>query len=431
MAKMETGTPDLRASGARRVGISLNVKAIALILSAGLLLRLFLASLPGFPVDVGSFQAWSLVLADRGPWNFYDGGFFADYTPGYLYVLWFIGGLHKIFAFDSGQFEYVLKLPAVFFDLASAYLLYRMLDGQRPLLRLGAPALYLVLPPVLLLGPVWGQTDSILAFFLLLTVYYLSRGRPVTGALAYTVGFITKPQAVAALPILAFWILWNHTPQVWLKCVAASLIAGFFIILPFFPDRAYLIVPPFEGMFHRLEYAATVESYRVSSFFAYNFWGMKVGLFKPDATTFWGIAYRIWGFGLFAMASLAIVYVFGRTRSPGLMALAVALSTLAFYVFLTRMHERYLFSALLPLLAACAILNYRLLWTAFVGLVLVHFLNLYVVYSYDLYNPDGPTLDLWIEDRVFLLSLLTTLAFPLLLIAGRFLVIRSGASKAT
>jgi Gpi18-like mannosyltransferase len=404
---------------------------IALILSGGFVLRLFLATLPGFPVDVGDFQAWSVLLADRGPWNFYDSGFFVDYSPGYLYVLWFIGGLDNIFAFDSGQFEYVLKLPAVFFDLASAYLVYRMLEGQKLLLRLGAPALYLVLPPVLLLGPVWGQTDSILAFFLLLTVYYLSKGRPVAGALAYTVGFLAKPQAVAALPIVAFWILWKHTPQVWLKSVAAALIAGFFIILPFFPDRAYLIVPPFEGLFHQLENAANVENYRVSSFFAYNFWAMKVGLFRPDDTTFWSIPYRIWGFGLFSIASLAIVYVFGRARSPGLMALAVALSALAFYVFLTRMHERYLFPVLLPLLVACAILNYRLLWAAFVGLVVVHFLNLSVVYFSDFYNPDVPTLNLWIEDRVFLLSLLTTLSFPLLLIAGHFLVIRRGAGKPT
>ncbi|GAI75159.1 unnamed protein product, partial [marine sediment metagenome] len=83
---MKTGTADLRASEARKVGISLNVKAIALILSGGFVLRLFLATLPGFPVDVGDFQAWSVLLADRGPWNFYDSGFFADYSPGYLYV---------------------------------------------------------------------------------------------------------------------------------------------------------------------------------------------------------------------------------------------------------------------------------------------------------------------------------------------------------
>ncbi len=123
-------------------------------MSGGLAIRLYLATLPGVPVDIGDFQAWSLLLAELGPWNFYDSGFFVDYAPGYLYILWFIGGLHEIFAFDSGQFQYVLKLPAVFFDLASAYLVYRMLEGQKPLLRLGAPALYLVLPPVLLLGPV-------------------------------------------------------------------------------------------------------------------------------------------------------------------------------------------------------------------------------------------------------------------------------------
>ena len=34
---------------------------------------------------------WAGNLADHGPSGFYDRGFFADYTPGYLYVLWLVG----------------------------------------------------------------------------------------------------------------------------------------------------------------------------------------------------------------------------------------------------------------------------------------------------------------------------------------------------
>src|SRR3989304_706398 len=96
MSDLEAGRAGPPPGEAGLVAFSLTVKAIAVILSAGFLLRLFLASLPGFDIDLGSFQAWSLQLASRGPWNFYDTGFFADYAPGYLYVLWAIGGLNEL-----------------------------------------------------------------------------------------------------------------------------------------------------------------------------------------------------------------------------------------------------------------------------------------------------------------------------------------------
>lgn len=404
---------------ARTVEFTIRVRPIAVILAAGLLLRLFLASLPGFGVDMGSFQAWSIQLAADGPWNFYKTDFFADYTPGYLYILWFIGGLNRVFTLDGGQFQYLLKLPAIAADLASAYLLYRMLAGRKAALQLAAPTIYLFLPAILLIGPVWGQADSLLAFFLLLTVYYFARGRLILASIAYVIGFLIKPQAVAALPIFAFWLLRKYNPGAWFQSAAAALAAGIFIILPFFPRNPW-------GLFEQLENAANVENYRVTSFWAYNFWGL-FGLFKPDDITFVGIPYRIWGFLLFAMASLAIVSVFGRARTPGTMALAVALSVMAFFVFLTRMHERYLFPFFLPFLAASVIFNSRLLWTVFVGLSVIHFFNLFHVYSYPLYNPSGPLAEplyFWIEDRVFAFSLMTFLAFPLLLLASHFLIQR-------
>ena len=53
----------------------------------GLVLRLLLARGGGFPADTAIFQAWSARLADLGPGGFYEPGYFADYPPGYLYVL--------------------------------------------------------------------------------------------------------------------------------------------------------------------------------------------------------------------------------------------------------------------------------------------------------------------------------------------------------
>ncbi len=97
-------------AGPSAITISFSVRAspILLVLGLGLLVRLGAAALPGFGIDLGTFQFWSVKLAEQGPWDFYSPGFFSDWAPGYLYVLWLIGSLDSLFAFSGDQFWYVL-----------------------------------------------------------------------------------------------------------------------------------------------------------------------------------------------------------------------------------------------------------------------------------------------------------------------------------
>lgn len=50
----------------------------------------------GFRVDVGDFTAWAQWLASLGPGGFYAPGYFSDYPPGYLYVLWLLGSNRQL-----------------------------------------------------------------------------------------------------------------------------------------------------------------------------------------------------------------------------------------------------------------------------------------------------------------------------------------------
>ena len=67
--------------------------AIAGLIVVGVLIRLLVLRSPGFPSDVATFQAWAERLASIGPGRFYEPGYFSDYPPGYLYVLWLFGAL--------------------------------------------------------------------------------------------------------------------------------------------------------------------------------------------------------------------------------------------------------------------------------------------------------------------------------------------------
>ena len=49
----------------------------------------------GYQTDLGTYKAWALRLADRGPADFYAPNYFCDYPPGYLYILWLLGSIYQ------------------------------------------------------------------------------------------------------------------------------------------------------------------------------------------------------------------------------------------------------------------------------------------------------------------------------------------------
>ena len=77
------------------------------LLVLGLVLRAFIAAvyLPrsGLSNDIGAFAAWGMRLASIGPGAFYEAGYFSDYPPGYMYVLWVLGTIGKALTPIVGQ----------------------------------------------------------------------------------------------------------------------------------------------------------------------------------------------------------------------------------------------------------------------------------------------------------------------------------------
>ncbi|MDP9483859.1 MAG: hypothetical protein M3P84_11645, partial [Chloroflexota bacterium] len=183
--------------------------ALIAILVLGLALRLIIAYvlLPGsgFGADRSTFQAWAGDLAANGPFGFYERGFFADYTPGYLYVLWVVGLVGNAL----GGIGDLIKVPAILADVAIAWLVHsfvRELGGSRRAARIGA-ILFLVNPVTWFDSAIWGQVDSVGVVFLLLSVRDLWRRRPERASFFAVLAAIVKPQLGILVPIIAVVLL--------------------------------------------------------------------------------------------------------------------------------------------------------------------------------------------------------------------------------
>jgi Gpi18-like mannosyltransferase len=379
--------------------------------AAAVLLRLVVMPYGGFPSDIATFKAWATSLAEAGPTAFYRAGF-ADYLPGYLYVLWGIGEINRAVRLNDPAFLFVLKIPALVADVLTSLLLLIYARRLRAPHALAISVSYLFNPGVFFNGAVWGQADAVGALVALLGVTLLGVGSPLLVAGLLTTAVLIKPQTAPALVPAALFLLRvlsrpaSGPPRWGLLAGAASVAALVFLV----------IIAPFGlgplGLVRVLH--ASLDVYPYGSVVAFNFWGAAQGFWVSDGVRWLGVPLYALGTG----ATLVVLAIAGiwtwRHPRPAAVVLAAATALVAVFVLPTRIHERYLLPAL-PFLAAAGATSRRALWL-YGGLSTLFAANL--LYAYTRPYLQTFLLPAWLEGTVFsapgarFLSALVVLALP-------------------
>jgi dolichyl-phosphate-mannose--protein O-mannosyl transferase/Gpi18-like mannosyltransferase len=385
------------------------------LLLLGFLVRMLFIGAAGFEVDIQTFEAWTIALLDHGLANFYAKTSFADYPPGYFYILALFGHLWAPFRGIDPQFRLlhvIVKLPAVFADLGAGALIYAIgLRFAKPAIALGAAAIYLLSPATIMISADWGQVDSIAGGLALLGVYLLlksddesperfSRLIPAAWiALAYSL--LIKPQSAVLIALfIAFAFADRSRLRTRLMATGAGIVAALVfavaLVLPFHPTPS-----PFEALhwlLARYEFGSSVYAYNTVN--AFNLWAIKGPFWQPDSLAIgWGVVLPqyLWGIGLVVAALALIVWRYLQERTASALLEASTIALLAFFILSTRMHERYSFDAVL-FCTACVPIARRYLWGA-CALTVVLFANL--IYSMQYltaatnHTPGVNTLNLW------------------------------------
>lgn len=371
--------------------------ALPLLLLAGFVLRLCFIGSSGFTVDVTTFVAWTLSLLQNGLAHFYAKTSFADYPPGYFYILAIFGHLWAPFrGLDPGYsaLRVIVKLPAVLADLGVGALIYAI--GRRFAtqgIALLAAAIYLLNPATIFVSANWGQVDSVAAGLALLGAYLLLRDQIYGAWIALAYSLLIKPQA-AVLIVIFIAYAFAADPQRRAQrlkttglAIAAAFVFAIVLVLPFHPTWN-----PFDALqwlLQRYEFGSSVYDY--STVNAFNLWAVKTW---QTAGPFWQKDAQVIGYGplsfpqytwgiVLVLASLALVvwrYLQERSEAAFLESCAIAL--LGFFILATRMHERYSFDAVV-FLTACIPVARRYLWGT-IALSVVLFANL--IYSLQYLN---------------------------------------------
>ncbi len=175
----------------------LSVLGVLLFAFVSRLIACFLV--PGYDVDIGCFVAWANHMADVGPAQFYNTISFCDYPPGYMNILWLIGLMGRM---AGGVTEWMVKMPSVISDVLICLVLY--LEGKKRANHRTAllVSLFFALNPVSFVsGACWGQTDSLMALLLLLSVVSLLHKKWIWALPAYVAAVLMKPQALMFGPM--------------------------------------------------------------------------------------------------------------------------------------------------------------------------------------------------------------------------------------
>jgi dolichyl-phosphate-mannose-protein mannosyltransferase len=329
------------------------------------LLRMFLSPFGTLSLDQGTFISWASSLVHSGFRQFYNG--WSDYLPGYLYFLW---GLGKINLLNLIPPVILFKLPAIFADLLTGYLIFKILTKYKnEKWGLIGALIYIFNPAILANSALWGQVDSLTALSSLAAIYFLESNF-ILSALLLSAGTLIKPQTAFIFPVIAFYMFRNKWS---LKKVISYIVLGMAVFvlgfIPFF-NKGNI----FEFIINRLQLSA--NQYPYTSVNAFNFWGI-FGFWKKDSLIF--------QFGGYLFVTVATIFLYFKSEKsklhPYLLSAFIFLSS---FMFFTRMHERHLLPVFAPL--AIAAVGNPIFLFPYVGLSVLYLANL--GYSYKWVSSD-------------------------------------------
>lgn len=360
------------------------------ILVGGLAVRLLLSHTLTFFHDFYTFQFWSLDLVKSGFSGFYL-QVKTDYLPGYLYVLMFVGKVFYWFL-NHGQLldmQLVYKAPSILADLINSWLIYliaqKFLSPKKSFWTL---ILAVFNPSLIANSTLWGQVDSLVSLFLLLSLLSLLKQKYEMSALALGIAQAIKPVAVLVIPAYLVWAYVHHVP---FRRLILSAVIFFLIFLsafiPFYSHGEFITF-----VWERL--MITTGYYPILSFNAFNFWGLVTVLISPvwvnfpDTTRFLFLSLQYWGYLVCAVAMVSLLYLFKKAlantdQKVRTFSLVFFLSLIyfIFFLFFTRLHERHFYYSLIYL---NTVIFYFTGWRKKILVSLpfvIYLINLYFSYS--------------------------------------------------
>lgn len=384
---------------------SISSKINRLLLLA-LIIRIILVIISGWHPDLNNHIDWGIRFLALGPQKFYENIFWGVSWPNQPLgtMLLFAACAHlknvlfstiefinyniplfpsSIIPFlESNLHAWMVKLPFILADIGLGYLVYHTVKRFKPNYALLASGLFLLNPITIYNSAIWGQTDSLINLLSLSGIILTFNKKYFFGINLFLSSLLFKLSLIIYLPLFALLLLKRISD--WKKILLS---------VSFFIGLIYLLATPFifgdKNQFDWLWYLYTnrvlVRQGSMLNGNAFNIWFLFFGVdfSKSEFTTFNSISYQLWS-RIILVAALLPIYLkalFRKIDLPSLLTLAL-LTGFSSFIFLTNMHERYLYP-IFPIASMLIFIKPKFIsLTTYIFLSVVHLINMYNLWFY-------------------------------------------------
>lgn len=359
----------------RRVSFASSCVLFLVVLVLGLAIRLGAIALYTHP-EISNLGEVTDAVHESGLFGAYKAPASANHPP---IEIASIGLATQIFRSSGGDTDtnaiasqiVAIKAASIFFDIATAIVAYVLIFRLAGPFWALLPATAILLNPVLIMvSSIWGQTDSVFTFFLVLSVaaLYLRWNKGAWASWALSV--LSKLQALMLIPLLVTATLVPRTvaaPEAsprrearwtWERLTVGIVISAIVIaviMLPFYMGSG-------DSALQGLKQNAALPG---GAHDAYNFWwwqspsmslAFSAGDAAADTQNVPGTVVSYWLAGWILLGGFVLLLILKMITSPQgrneyLMA---GLLQVGFFMFLTQMQERNLYPAI-PLFALSSV----------------------------------------------------------------------------
>lgn len=366
--------------------------AIFLVLLVSFIIRMYLSKFDGSENDISTFKNWSRGVYYSGFSQFYQVTG-SDYPPFYIYVLWVVGTIYKSFFsvsfdFNSPVFSTLIKMPAMMSDIVTAFMIFYIVKKYKSfIIAFLSMISYAFNPAIIYDSAIWGQVDSVYVMFFMLALMLFISDRPMLSGASMVIAILTKPQSLVLVPLFVFILIKKYPPLAIAKTITASIMIFIILSLPFYLETSIF------NIFSK--YYSTYNAYTRTSLNAFNIWTF-VGPYQQDNIHFLFISYKMWGYILFGLVCIYVLYLISKNKDDKSIYFAAAVLFFAFFMLFTRIHERYLFPMFAPLAVA---MNFdrRLNYVYGIG-TFTFFLNMYILLNGPIFSFPRYQLVLYISE---------------------------------
>lgn len=294
-------------------------------------------------------------------------------------IFWFLNVNIPIFPskymswyFFQGN-QILLKLPMIIADVFIIYFVYRFIAKKISLTKAKIAAVILALyPPLIYNSALWGSGDSIVNLFGLISIFFLYEKKYLKFVIFIILSVLYKSSLIIWAPIILTIMIYQKVKfKDLFKMSFLSSILIYFISLPF------SIKNPLIWFYETMTKKILPGVMPQITANAMNFWALIFGL-KPrldELLIFNLISIRNISIIICLLFFIIITFRLYKNFSMQSILLAITQISLITFTFMTRMHERYTFPALIPLLILC--FYNRKYYKYFFILSITHLLNVY------------------------------------------------------